>query len=447
MCYTYISVEGSVIGMEQTYYDILDLPKYGRNEYTDIPISFYEIRAARDRLIYGNNGEDSLPYYMQHKVEEAYRVLSDVETRREYDKKLEAERLQNSFEPSEEIIEQEELEEIQEIIEQEDELEEEKNDEIINQDIPVVEEIELDIDEQFDSGEMELGVVEEPDEEEIEQEVVEGQDQEEVEQDIVENQPEEKIEEPVVEDEPEEKEQDIVEEQIEEEIVPEQKESIFPKIVRNFELIPKTTITNFDDVSTEETRLMEEYEEKLINEIYDLLNKSYSNYELEIANLKYKNQIELLKKRIEFKQNQKIASTQYVNYCLSLLALKLRLKNAEKRLQKLEEYINNYNQKNEYQNDQEIKKHGLAKINDKLENTEEKLNNKEKYNMFYIKYLEVKKSKLLEKRESKINKMALHRNGIVRNTRIVIAYDITKTKVQDFIEKFKEEQIEDIRTR
>lgn len=318
--------------MNQTYYEILNLPKYGINEYTNEPISEYEIIKAREKIVYGEKGID---ISTRLKVDEAYRILIDSEKRKEYDEKLKQEININSFDV--EIKEKETKEEVDE---------------------PYIEELKT-------------------------------------------------------------------------EVVESKKIFNHPKVERNFELVPKTSITTFSELQTEETRLMEEYEEKLISQIYDLLNSSYNNYELGVALLKYQNQVELLKERIKFKENQKVTSSEYVGYCLSLLALRLRLKSAEKNLEKIKDYINSHNNTNQIN-------HGLGKLYNKLDKTEQKLENKDT-NMFYIKYLEIKKSKLLEKRENKINKMALHRKGIVSGVRIAIAYDITKTKVKNFIDSFKEE--------
>jgi len=38
--------------------------------------------------------------------------------------------------------------------------------------------------------------------------------------------------------------------------------------------------------------------------------------------------------------------------------------------------------------------------------------------------------------------MVLHRNGIVRGAQVIIAYDIVKTKIQNFINDFKQESEE-----
>lgn len=61
----------------QTYYDILGVKK---------DASLENIRYARNRLKFG---EDSVPFWMWEKIDKAYDVLSDSEKRKEYDKNIE----------------------------------------------------------------------------------------------------------------------------------------------------------------------------------------------------------------------------------------------------------------------------------------------------------------------------------------------------------------------
>lgn len=63
----------------QTYYDILGVKK---------DASLENIMKARDRLKYGSS-DDRVPFTMWNKIDKAYDILSNSETRREYDKSLE----------------------------------------------------------------------------------------------------------------------------------------------------------------------------------------------------------------------------------------------------------------------------------------------------------------------------------------------------------------------
>lgn len=63
----------------QTYYDILGVKK---------DASLENIMKARDRLKYGSS-DDRVPFTMWDKIDKAYDILSNSETRREYDKSLE----------------------------------------------------------------------------------------------------------------------------------------------------------------------------------------------------------------------------------------------------------------------------------------------------------------------------------------------------------------------
>jgi len=63
----------------QSYYDILGVKQ---------DASLDSIQKAKDRLKFGDP-DDRAPFSMWDKIDEAYNVLSDIEKRREYDKKIE----------------------------------------------------------------------------------------------------------------------------------------------------------------------------------------------------------------------------------------------------------------------------------------------------------------------------------------------------------------------
>ena len=70
----------------RTYYDILGLPKYGKNE-DGLEVSFNGIAEAYNRTVRGT-GDGSLPFWLVERANEAYRVLSDPKKREEYDKQI-----------------------------------------------------------------------------------------------------------------------------------------------------------------------------------------------------------------------------------------------------------------------------------------------------------------------------------------------------------------------
>ncbi len=211
---------------------------------------------------------------------------------------------------------------------------------------------------------------------------------------------------------------------------------------------------------TEEAQFIEQYNQVLENEIYDLLSKPNNNYKLEIARLKYENRIDLLEKRIEFRKNE-LEKKGYG------LVRKIRLNNLQRQFDKSKKILNQLEQCfNEYNtNKKQTKIPKLSKWNSDIsdttnaisdtilveflkkkikyysQNLEEfknldikniKLNNKQKEivkgvfdnaseeekksieNSNIITKLSIEKAKLLNKRDKKANKMVLHKDVISR---------------------------------
>ena len=171
------------------------------------------------------------------------------------------------------------------------------------------------------------------------------------------------------------------------------------------------------DVSTEECKLIDEYNKKLEAQIDELLSRpllnEQSNYELELARLKYENQLKLLEERIKFKKSQLSKVGSKAQNRLEILALELRFKAAIKKLEiqrnlaaenvsKLSAYSIQTDKTDKlsdiYEDMQEIKLD--------LENPELSVHkqNKKKFEF----------RKLNSKRLKEINKMKLHTNGIAR---------------------------------
>ena len=86
-------------------------------------------------------------------------------------------------------------------------------------------------------------------------------------------------------------------------------------------------------ITTDESKEIELEAEKTMTEIRKMLvNPSKDNYRLQISVIKYKNQCELLEKRIDMKKNQKVAKGDKILQSLSILALNSIRKNMQKNL-------------------------------------------------------------------------------------------------------------------
>ena len=172
------------------------------------------------------------------------------------------------------------------------------------------------------------------------------------------------------------------------------------------------------EVKTLESKIIDAENSSLERKIDELLNSplkdNQNRYKLELAKLRYEHQIELLRKRIEFKKEQKSQlgnkayNRLYVfalekEYAAAIKFLEIRKKKAEAKLEMLESY--NPNKK---------RIDGLTKIQNSIVETQTELET-EKMSDFRKNQKSAKLNRLNTKRLQKINKMALKKNGISRN--------------------------------
>lgn len=456
----------------QTYYDILGLPKDGKDEITGEPVSIESIQNARNRLIYGVQGQDSLPFWVKSKVEEAYSILSDSEKRREYDKSL-IEKVDSdvSFNFEEEKEEKEQPEQIEEE-------KEEFEDIYSNSDHTI---------DSLDNTEETQSVAE--GEEENKEELIDEQVSEEKDEEGQNEEPEKEEEEKQQEDQ-QRKFEDYPVFDIDRGFFDKKTNSVTQKIgnkvksivtsdnlrrglvtfgtigaglmlangfgliagipvaiiankiitkVKNSKLYRDNKEKKMLKLYTPESKLIEEYNKNLDDEIYALLSTSHENYNLEIAKLKYKNQIELLKKRIEVKQNENVKKGGITKFRIELASLNMQLKHAEKKLKNLENYIGNYHKETK-----------LNKLNENLQSAfkdVEKARQNENVQIHKIKKLENYQRTAKAKRDKKANKMVLHKNGIARRQSFLVAYNIVKNKIKGYNPIETETLEESVKTR
>ena len=100
------------------------------------------------------------------------------------------------------------------------------------------------------------------------------------------------------------------------------------------------------DIKTQESKLIEEYNKNLDEQINTLLAQKHNNYNLQISKIKYENQIELLQKRIELKLNENVKRGGLIKYKLEYVALNNQLETAKENLKNINSKIIDYS-KNE----------------------------------------------------------------------------------------------------
>ena len=123
------------------------------------------------------------------------------------------------------------------------------------------------------------------------------------------------------------------------------------------------TITEF---KTEEAKLEAKYRENLLYDIEKKLHKPHMNTELEILKIRYENQIELLKRKIYVKENQKVKKGHFIFYKIGLMALKNQLTIYEEKLKEIEKAIKETKEKSEIPKLQEE----LIKVTEQIEELE-----------------------------------------------------------------------------
>ena len=197
------------------------------------------------------------------------------------------------------------------------------------------------------------------------------------------------------------------------------------------------------EINTEETKFFNDYAENLENEIYNLLDKPSKNYELEIAIRKYENLIELTKKRISFK-----ISEAQKNYSVFK---KMEIKSLRDKLDRLNKTLNQLKDKKVNQTNKKEPK--LSKINQELSDISNKVikiqNDPEKEEIRDD--LNLKKAKLIGKRDVKANRLYVNKNfisfGQVTLVKINSTINIVKSTVNKFIDSDSQEVVEESSTK
>ena len=122
-------------------------------------------------------------------------------------------------------------------------------------------------------------------------------------------------------------------------------------------------------ITTDESKEIELEAEKTMTEIRKMLvDPSKDNYRLQISLIKYKNQCELLEKRIDMKKNQKVAKGDKILQSLSILALDSIRKNMQKKLDEANLLLAKAEEKREGPS-------RLNKLNTKLQEVNENISN------------------------------------------------------------------------
>ncbi len=122
-------------------------------------------------------------------------------------------------------------------------------------------------------------------------------------------------------------------------------------------------------ITTDESKEIELEAEKTMTEIRKMLvDPSKDNYRLQISLIKYKNQCELLEKRIDMKKNQKVAKGDKILQSLSILALDSIRKNMQKNLDEANLLLAKAEEKREGPS-------RLNKLNTKLQEVNENISN------------------------------------------------------------------------
>ena len=353
----------------QTYYDVLGLPKYGKKENGE-EVTLDSIRRAKDRLKFGNS-DDRVPFSMWNKIDEAYSVLSDIEKRKEYDRNLE--------ETKNDILSIESFSSLQS---KENQVKDVQND-IIDDRPSIMETKEKPVDskEFYKNDQMDL---------EDRKETIYPNFQLIMEKSI-----------------------NILENNS---IVPKLKkvgkEAILAlptsvlatiKIIKEinnsnkYKLNKEVTEKNISQVKTLESELEEEYRKKLDEKIDKVLDEHHYNYNLEIDKLRYENYIELLNKKIQQKENQVVKKGGLTIYKLQLTALKKQLDAFKLSLDRVNEKLN-----------KKQKKQKLSKIHEKLIEVNEEIKENDK-KIITIKKLKIRQANLLNKKKLKISRIKTNR--------------------------------------
>ena len=177
------------------------------------------------------------------------------------------------------------------------------------------------------------------------------------------------------------------------------------KKIRKYSLKKDKRVKKISKIKTKETKLIEESNKRLEEQIDKLLSEPHNSYKLEASKIRYANEIELLKARIELKRTQKVKKGQLTKYKLELAALDMQLERANKNLKDIEQKISSYDKDG---ND-------LKRINDEIVKVQGKLDSidpKDNKRAVSIKRLEIRKSALEKKRDKRAKGFKLVRKPV-----------------------------------
>lgn len=208
------------------------------------------------------------------------------------------------------------------------------------------------------------------------------------------------------------------------------------KLKSRYRIVENSDTWKIEKIMTDELILQEEYNKKLEQQIDKSLNEYHNNYNLQINKLRYENQIELLKKKIEIKKNEKIERGHFSKKRLQLTGLELQLQTMEKKLQIINEKISTYS-----------KEQKLSKIDRSLKKVNEDLNkqvNSQGFNAFLIKKLEIQRKGLELMKNSQIKQIKLINGCVSKVTNgVVKKYDNARNYVNSAKTLFTRETLEE----
>ena len=182
------------------------------------------------------------------------------------------------------------------------------------------------------------------------------------------------------------------------------------------------------DIKTQESKLIEEYNKNLDEQINTLLAQKHNNYNLQISKIKYENQIELLQKRIELKLNENVKRGGLIKYKLECVALNNQLETAKENLKNINSKIIDYS-KNE-----KTRNHILNATNKMLyESDAEVKQAQNEKQRFSIKKLNVKKEFWKKTRDFSAKRLKTTRNFVGKiQDGVIKAYDSVRSVKEIF---------------
>ena len=189
--------------------------------------------------------------------------------------------------------------------------------------------------------------------------------------------------------------------------------------------------------------LEKEYDEKLSNEIDNLLSKPHNNYSLQIKKLRYQNHLELWKKMFETKLNEIQKNKSSLKTRLELISIKNQILNSESKLKRIENSIERYNKITNVgvlKNDEFEIESRLSRLNKSISNKMQKINDiQDNPNSLKIEKEQKKLKKLIIKRNIKGSKIKLQKGGIgkvakLSNPNIITTHNVKKMDDSEFID-------------